>query len=250
MTKKTQPDGNNRKENKMPAIHPSAISTVRAHMMATKAIMDAMPAEAATRITLWQNETDLSQHAQAADAVAKLFAMEAALNHMMLKPDHGKAIALSTAIGKATVPRFETQALILQVANNALFSPKNGKLMGVIWFNAAVEPEGADDVLLTQVRTDWRAALARIRNEPDVTGHRYMTESDVTHNDAIHNRTDVQVGKKRGKGWHGVTYDPEAGYQAMLRTTLMEQAGSRIIREGRFPNIEDLPAPEEPRQQR
>ena len=90
-----------------------------------------------------------------------------------------------------------------------------------IWFNAAVEPEGEDSVLLTQVRADWRDARARIRQESGATPTKYTTESDVTHNHSIRGRTDVMVGKKRSKGWQGVTYNLEAGYRALLLALLL-----------------------------
>ena len=188
---------------------------------------------------IWQAENNPPERAKSADRLAKLFSLENAIQMMMSSPGHSETHALNYAITNLPDQLGNTDEVKkLLAVHQLLFTSKSGKNLATRWFNAAVTP-GTDNLMLAQATSDWTATIQRLRENPGLERN-HLSPSDVSHNTHLPARTDVKQGSKKGKGWSNVTYNSEAGYQAVYQTMLATQAGNYISRSRAYPTIQDL----------
>ena len=223
-------------------IDPRAIPVVKAHIMETSRLSEMLPTAIAQAIQVWEKTTKPFERAEIAFELAKMFRTEAAIQMMLHAPGYYEIRELSSALNSMSEdPEMQAEIQELQEAHKQLFRTSSGKQLATIWFNAAVQ-EGEESLLLSQASQHWTEATQRLSNEPK-RSTTYFSTSDIIHNPQLPTRTDVKQGDKKGKGWTGISYDPETGYQAVYNSIVSETAGTQISKSKKYPSIQDISEP-------
>ena len=214
-----------------------------AHVQHSHTLRSAVPERAKSLLLDWDAATEHQERSQLAQQLTNLFALEAALEGMLHQAVHQQAQRLQQALVHARMPDHEPELQALHQAHRRLFGT-NGRDLATAWFRAAVR-EGSDAVLLSRVRSDWTDARERINQELGPRTTQFLGDADVTYNNALPERADVQVDKRRGKGWQDVDYDPEAGYRTFRDDIKAARAGRNVTRAGHYPTMAELQPPED-----
>lgn len=124
--------------------------------------------------------------------------------------------------------------LVLRLAdtNDALFVKMLPALMTRCWF-AHVAPSARDGQHLgiAQVQQVWQEHITRIVEEPlvgEFFSYDWPPEVDVP---SLPDRKPVKIDGYTKRGWPKVRFDPEAGYQSLVRLARVKRLGQMLIRQ-------------------
>ena len=123
--------------------------------------------------------------------------------------------------------------LRLAEMNDALFVKMMPALMTRCWFAHIAPPSGKDGQHLgiAQVQEVWQEHMTRIAGEPIVGeffSYDWPPEVDVS---SLPDRKPVKIGGYTKRGWPKVRFDPEAGYQSLVRLAQVKRLGQMLIRQ-------------------
>ena len=181
---------------------------------------------------LWKDTNEESEISTFAKNLSSLFNLHAAIIEFKNNTKRQSMTELYRACNEETGdPEIQEMVIALREKNSRLFDAKNGKSIAAIWFNATVAEQGEEDLTLSQATEEWLNLIQQIQSE---IGRTVLTTtlhaSDLTHNTNLPSRTDLKIGSKRVKGWANVSYNPEAGKQAVEDEIHCIDAGRTMLR--------------------
>ena len=124
-------------------------------------------------------------------------------------------------------------ALQLAGMNDALFQRMKPDLITHCWFAHAAQtaPGSRKHLGIAQATQAWQEQMERIQTEPVVGEffiYEWPPEIDIA---ALPERKPVKIEGYTKQGWPNIRFEPEAGYQALVRMAHVKRLGAIIIRQ-------------------
>ena len=215
----------------------AARQLVAEHHSLIISLNSAIPEAIDRKYELWKDTNEETEIAIIAKNLSNLFNLDAAIIEFKNQPKRQSMTELCKACKEETGdPETQEMVTALREKNSRLFDSKTGKSIAAIWFNATVAEQGQQDLTLSQATEEWVNLTRQLQSE---IGHTILTTtlhaSDLTHNTNLPGRTDLKIGSKRVKGWANISYNPEAGKQAVEDEIHCINAGRTILQPGQYP---------------
>ena len=125
------------------------------------------------------------------------------------------------------------KALQLAGMNDALFQRMKPDLITNCWFAHAAQaaPGSRKHLGIAQATEAWQEQMERIQAEPVVGEffiYEWPPEIDIA---ALPERKPVKIGGYTKQGWPNIRFEPEAGYQALVRMAHVKRLGAMVIQQ-------------------
>ena len=122
-------------------------------------------------------------------------------------------------------------ALQLAGMNDALFRRMKPDLITNCWFAHAAQPAPGSrrHLGIAQATEAWQEQMERIQSEPIIGEffiYEWPPEIDIA---ALPERKPVKIAGYTKQGWPNIRFEPEAGYQALVRMAHVKRLGTIVI---------------------